>query len=135
MSWQARFSLLTASLWWGSLTAIGFIAVPVLFSNLPATIAGRLAAHLFTAQTWTSVACGMIVLIASRSEKASKDWDDNVVGFAITALLLALIGEFAISPRIVATQGAAVWHVAGQAGYAVQWFCVLVVLRKVSSRP
>ena len=32
MSWKARLPLLAAALWWGSLTAIGFVAVPLLFS-------------------------------------------------------------------------------------------------------
>lgn len=47
-----------AALWWGSLTTIGFLVVPLLFMHLDTpAIAGRMAARLFTAQTWVSVAC------------------------------------------------------------------------------
>ena len=35
--WKARLPLLAAALWWGSLTAIGFLAVPLLFAHAPAT--------------------------------------------------------------------------------------------------
>ena len=45
---RARLPLLAAALWWGSLTAIGFVAVPVLFTSLPSpTLAGQTAARLF----------------------------------------------------------------------------------------
>ena len=30
MDWKARLPLLSAALWWGSLTATGFLAVPLL---------------------------------------------------------------------------------------------------------
>ena len=32
MAWKARLAVLSAALWWGSLSAIGFLAVPLLFA-------------------------------------------------------------------------------------------------------
>jgi small-conductance mechanosensitive channel len=135
-SWKDRAPLLAAALWWGSLTAVGFIAVPLLFANLPTATAGHVAARLFTGQTWTSIGCGMLVLIAARSneEGSSLDWGRGAIGFVIAGLLLAILGEFAVAPHIVARQDLAFWHTAGTAFYALQWVCALVVLWKVSAR-
>ncbi|MDU7587663.1 MAG: DUF4149 domain-containing protein, partial [Acidovorax sp.] len=53
-----RLPQFAAALWWGSLSAIGFMAVPLLFAHLPTpAMAGNMAAQLFAAQTWVSVAC------------------------------------------------------------------------------
>ena len=49
----ARVAPFAAALWWGSLTAVGFVVVPLLFKFLPTpAMAGHMAARLFTAQTW-----------------------------------------------------------------------------------
>ena len=136
MHWKERVPLLAASLWWGSLTAVGFIAVPLLFANLPAATAGHVAARLFTGQTCTSIACGMLVLIAARSDEegATLDWGRGAIGFVLAGLLLAILGEFAIAPHIVARQDLMFWHTAGTVFYGLQWLCALVVLWKISAR-
>ena len=44
-----------AALWWGSLTTLGALVVPLLFVHLPSpALAGGMAAKLFAAQTWLS---------------------------------------------------------------------------------
>ena len=51
-----RLSFLAAALWWGSLTTVGLLVVPMLFAHLPTpAMAGTMAAKLFAAQTWVSV--------------------------------------------------------------------------------
>ena len=136
MHWKARVPLFAASLWWGSLTAVGFIAVPLLFTRLPLATAGQMAARLFTGQTWTSIACGLLVLIAARADEegASMGWGRGAIGFVLAGLVLAILGEFAIAPRIVARQDLAFWHAGGTAFYGLQWACALVVLWKISAR-
>ena len=125
MGWKARFPVLAAALWWGSLTAIGFVAVPLLFANLATpAIAGQMAAKLFTAQAWISIACGLLVLMAERRPNA----------LVLAGLLLALLGEFAVAPRIVARQDLALWHTVGTVFYALQWVFALVALWKLSAR-
>ena len=135
MHWKARVPLLAASLWWGSRTAIGCIAVPLLFANLPASTAGQVAARLFTAQTWTSIGCGVVLLMGARDEdgRATMDWAQGAIGFVLAGLLLAMLGEFGVAPRIVARQDLAFWHTAGTVFYGVQWICALVVLWKLST--
>lgn len=185
MGWKARVPVLAAALWWGSLTAIGFVAAPLLFMHLPApAMAGLMAAKLFTAQTAMSVACGILLLLAVRSGPfravgpepdltvgpepdltvrpeaveghtpastgsartdgyVSAQTDGHVPagnvsagteGYVFAGLILAILGEFAVAPHIVARQDLAFWHTVGTAFYAVQWICALVALWKVSAR-
>ncbi|HVZ43085.1 MAG TPA: DUF4149 domain-containing protein [Ramlibacter sp.] len=124
---RERVPVFAAALWWGSLTAIGFMAVPLLFANLPSpAIAGQMAAKLFTAQTWMSVGCGMVLLIA-RGKVRIEAW-------ALAGMILALLVEFAVAPRIVAKQDLALWHAVGSAMYGVQWICAGAALWKVGAR-
>jgi len=138
MGWKARVPVLAAALWWGSLTAIGFIVVPLLFVHLPtAALAGQTAAKLFTAQAWVSVICGLLLLMFSRSagEQARMDWARGALVFVVAGLLCALLLEFAIAPRIVARDNVKLWHNLGAGLYALQWLCALVVLWKTAVVP
>jgi hypothetical protein len=135
MGWKARLPLMAAALWWGSLGAIGFMAVPLLFANLPTpAMAGGMAARLFAAQTWLSLACGVLIVMAARADdtRPGMDWGGGVFGFVFAGMLLALLIEFAVAPRIVARQNLALWHAAGSAMYAAQWLCAGVALWKLS---
>ncbi|HEX2547031.1 MAG TPA: DUF4149 domain-containing protein [Ramlibacter sp.] len=137
MDWKARLGLLAAALWWGSLTAIGFLAVPLLFANASSpAVAGPLAAKLFQAQMWLGVSCGVLVLMSARNAEgtATMEWAGGAVAYVLLGLLAALLQEFAIAPRIVARQDLKLWHTAGTAAYAVQWLCALVVLWRLGSR-
>ncbi|WP_198972346.1 DUF4149 domain-containing protein [Xylophilus sp. ASV27] len=126
-----RFSVLVAALWWGSLSTIGFLVVPLLFVHLPTpAAAGAMAARLFTAQTWVSVACGVLLLVASRrrGETAMAPWAAPLLGFVLAGMLLALLAEFAVAPRIIARENLRLWHSVGSGMYLLQWLCAAVVL-------
>ena len=135
MNWKARVPALAAALWWGSLSAIGFMAVPLLFSHAgsPAE-AGRLAAELFGGQVWLSLACGLFILVGARDEDGTPQlgWAGGALAYVLLGVLMALLQEFALAPRIVARQNLAMWHSLGTVVYAVQWLCALVVLWKVT---
>jgi hypothetical protein len=136
--WKARLPLLAAALWWGSLSAIGFLVVPLLFANAPSpALAGRLAAHLFSGETWVSVACGMLLLVLARSgeDEPSLDWAQGALVYVLLGMLLALLAEFAIAPRIVSRENLKLWHSLGTLAYAAQWLCALVVLWKLAGSP
>jgi len=129
----ARLPALAAALWWGSLTTVGFLVVPLLFARLPsAAIAGQMAAKLFAAQTWVTVACCMLLLLISRRrhEEFQEPWAKAVLGFVLGGLLLALLVQFGVSPRIVARQDLRLWHSVGTGMYVLQWVCALVVLSR-----
>ena len=134
-SWKQRVPVFAAALWWGSLTAIGFIVVPLLFANLPtAALAGQTAAKLFTAQTWVTVGCGLALMFASRSgeQPVRMDWAGGALFFIFAGVLLALLAEFAIAPRIVARENLKLWHAVGSAMYLLQWGCAGAVLWKTA---
>ena len=134
----ARVAPFAAALWWGSLTAVGFMVVPLLFKFLPTpAMAGHMAARLFTAQTWVSVACGIVLLLVSRSDRppAQARRAQAALVFIVLGMLLALLIEFAVAPRIVARENLRLWHGAGSVMYAVQWLCAAVVLWRITAEP
>ena len=47
-------------------------------------------------------------------------------------MLLALLIEFAVAPRIVARENLRLWHGAGTLMYAVQWLCASFVLWRLA---
>jgi hypothetical protein len=138
MPWPQRLAILAAALWWGSLTAIGGLAVPLLFKTLASpALAGQAAARLFTGQAWLSLGCGVLILLASRGRRGEDHeglgWGGGALMFVLGGLLLALLGEFAVAPRIVARENLALWHAVGTAMFALQWVCALLVLALLTS--
>jgi hypothetical protein len=136
MGWKDRVPVMAAALWWGSLTTLGLVVVPSLFAHLPTpALAGQTAAKLFAAQTWLSVGCGLLLIIAARSggEPARMDWGRGSLIYVFAGMLLALLVEFAVAPRIVARVDLKLWHAAGSAMFALQWLCAGVVLWKLSA--
>lgn len=132
--WPELLPVLLAALWWGSLTAIGLIAVPVLFSYFASPVqAGGAAAALLAAQAWISIACCALLLVFSKRKYAEKQeaWAQEAMVFMLGGLLLALVGQYGVAPRIAAQQGA-VWRYAGMGLYALQWVCALCTLWHVA---
>ena len=127
-----RLALLAAALWWGSLTTIGFLVVPLLFAHLATpAMAGNMAARLFTAQSWVSIGCTLLLLLATSNRAAAPvPPARGAIILIVGGLLLALLGEYAIAPRIVARENLRLWHGVGSAMYLLQWACALVVLWK-----
>lgn len=136
-----RISMMMAALWWGSLTALGFVVVPMLFANLSSpAVAGAMAAKLFTAQTWISTTCAMLILFSmnQKEPKAQTLHARAAIKFVAAGLLLALLVEFAIAPRIVSAraEGASlrIWHGLGSAMYLAQWICAGLSLWRLTER-
>ncbi|MCB1978726.1 MAG: DUF4149 domain-containing protein, partial [Burkholderiaceae bacterium] len=126
-----RLPVLLAALWWASLTTVGALAVPLLFAHLPTpAMAGHMAARLFGAQTWVSVACGLLLLLISRpkGEVAQYPWARAAMLFILGGMLLAVLVQFGVAPRIEARQNLRLWHSAGSAMLGLQWLCALRVL-------
>ena len=48
--------------------------------------------------------------------------------FILGGLLLALLTQFGVAPRIIARQDLRLWHSVGTAMYVLQWCCALAVL-------
>jgi hypothetical protein len=135
---MARLAVWLAALWWGSLSTIGFLVVPLLFADLPQkALAGGMAARLFTAQTWVSCVCALLILALSRSNRASASVfaARDAMLFIIGGMLLALLSEYAVSPHIVAREDLRFWHGVGSAMYGLQWVCAAATFWKLTPRP
>jgi len=131
----ACLPIFSAALWWGSLTALGFVAVPLLFMYLPSkALAGSTAAHLFAAQTYIAMACCALLLVLSRQKHAENPapWAQKSLIFIIVGLLLALLLQYGVAPRIVARDNLRLWHSVGTALYFAQWLCAAATLWKVA---
>ncbi len=153
---MARASLWLAALWWGSLTTLGFGVVPLLFVHLPTpAMAGGMAAKLFSAQTWASGICGLLLLMlmarldrssgaASATHFARNEEENTAVALVlyeksativiVGGVLLAFLAEFAIAPRIVARENLKLWHAVGSGMYLLQWLCAWTALWKLTER-
>jgi len=138
---KQRFNVLLAALWWGSLTGLGFVIVPMLFANLgtPAA-AGAMAAKLFTAQTWLSTGCAMLLLLVlnKKDDAALALQAKATMKFVVAGLLLALLVEFGIAPRIVSARAEGgnlrLWHGLGTALYVLQWLSAGLALWRLVPR-
>jgi len=126
-----RLALLLAAFWWGSLTTIGFLVVPMLFARLgnPA-VAGNFAGQLFEAQSWIAIGCGLLLLVHFRTKMDQRiDSASMAAIFLILgALLLALLQQYAVAPRILARDNLKLWHAVGSGMYVVQWLCAGALL-------
>jgi hypothetical protein len=140
---RQRVALLAAALWWGSLTALGFVVVPLLFIHLgtPA-VAGAMAAKLFSAQTWLSTACAFLMLLLVLNKKdpaAHAPWVQAAIKFVVAGLLLALLVEFGVAPRIVSARAEGgnlrLWHGLGSAMLLGQWLCAGLALWRLTGQP
>ncbi len=128
---MARLQIFLAALWWGSLTTVGFMAVPMLFMHLETpAIAGQMAGKLFSAQTWLAVACGILLLLAAKRQNLDKAHAPSP--WVITGMLLALLIELAVKPHIMARDNLALWHNLGSTFYVLQWLCAGKVLWALS---
>jgi len=132
-----RLALMLAAFWWGSLTTIGFLVVPMLFAKLGSpAVAGNFAGQLFEAQSWIAIGCGLLLLVHFRTKM-----DDRIDSASMTAiflilgaLLLALLQQYAVAPRILARDNLKLWHAVGSGMYVVQWLCAGALLWRMGGR-
>jgi hypothetical protein len=140
---KPRISILLAALWWGSLSTLGFLVVPLLFVHLPSpAAAGAMAAKLFSAQTWLSIACTFFLLLFLKGKEATALTQQarTAMKFVVAGLFLTVLVEFGVSPRILSARAVGgnlkFWHGLGTAMYVAQWLAAgwtLWSLSRVSS--
>lgn len=121
-----RLSIWAAAAWLCSLLTIGLLVVPLLFATLPTpALAGTMAARLFSAQTWVSLACGLVLILCLKGKVPAMPnaQAQTAMLFIALGMALALFSEFAVAPRIVARENLRLWHSLGSALYLVQCIC------------
>ena len=139
---KARFVVLLSALWWGSLSGLGFIVVPMLFMHLASPAeAGAMAAKLFTAQTWLSVACAMVLLMLlnKRDDVEVVPESRNAMAWVVAGMLLAFLVEFGVAAQIVSAHSTGgnlrLWHGLGSAMYLGQWLSTSCLLWRLTRPP
>ena len=142
-----RLNLFAAALWWGSITVLGFGVVPALFRLLPSTaLAGHTAAQLFAMQTWVALACGVCLLLLNKGRAALRYQGEQAVpadrhaqwliACAALGLLVAIVNQFGVAPRIIARENLRLWHGVGTGLYLIEWLAVTALMwRMIPSRP
>lgn len=135
---KSRMALVIAALWLGALTTIGFLVVPMLFAHLPTpAMAGGMAARLFSAQTWVSMGCGMLLLVIFQSNRPfpSVKWSSLAISLVAVSMLSAFLVEFGVAPRILARENLRVWHAIGSGLYVLQWLAGVVLVWRLTRAP
>lgn len=126
---MARLQIYLAALWWGSMTTIGLLVVPLLFVHLDTpAMAGLMAAKLFAAQTWVSLGCGMLLVLSAQRQARAQGLAQSPSAWVLGGVLMALLLEFAVAPHIVARENLKLWHNLGSALYLAQCVCAAKVL-------
>ena len=132
---RLAWARLLAAVWWASLGTVGFLVVPLLFKHLPSpAMAGAMAATLFAAQTWVSLACGLALLLIFRQKQPLGQQTSAVLALLLIAfgLLAALLVQWGVAPRIVARENLRLWHSLGTALYALQWLSAMVLFWRLA---
>lgn len=131
-----RWPLFLAALWWGGMSALSFVAVPMAFGVIgnPA-LAGPYAAKLFQVQAWATVVLALSLLMWGRlqrlkSAEVTARW--ALLPWLLLAALAAMVQEHGVAERILTARSTGadlrLWHSLGSLLVLLQWACALRVL-------
>lgn len=85
--------------WVGGLWAIGYIAAPTLFAELPdRQLAGRLAGELFRWIAWVGIVAGSYLLVHRLGKQGFQALKQGFFWIVLVMLLLVLGSHFGIQP-------------------------------------
>ncbi len=147
--YASRFRVLIATLWSGSLWAVGYIAAPTLFMTLDdKTLAGSIAGSLFRVEAWLSLYCGATLLILHVMRPPAIELRQRRIWLALIIAMLActLVGYFGVQPMMaelrsvagpngVMESGArnqfALWHGVSSGIYMLQSVLAIALVLKV----
>lgn len=136
------------TLWVGGLWAIGYIAAPALFANLPGNrmLAGTLAGNMFSLGAYVAMGCAAYLLIYLVVQRGAGVLRAATFWVVVVMLLLTLAGHFGIQPILAQLKAQvfphnvmqsivrdrfAAWHGVSSVLYLIQSLLGLVlVLRK-----
>jgi hypothetical protein len=58
----------------------------------------------------------------------------SAIGLVAFSMLMSLLVEFGVSPRIVARENLSLWHSVGSAMYFLQWICTSLLFWRLTGR-
>ena len=106
--WTRAITRLVITAWMGSLWAVGFLAVPVLFRTLPdKMLAGMLAGKMFTLVAYMGMASAVYLLASLVAMSGRRAFRQTLFLIALVMLLLTLAGEFWLQPEMAALKAQA----------------------------
>jgi hypothetical protein len=95
-----KIDTLLTTLWVGSLWAIGYLAVPILFYSLDdRMLAGMLAGKMFTLVSYIGLGCGALLLTLTLTASPSV-WRARRRWLLVMMLGLVIAGEFVLQPMM-----------------------------------
>lgn len=148
-------SSIAITLWVGGLWAIGYVAAPALFANLPddRVLAGMLAGKMFALITWIGIGCAGYLVVFLFLQRGAAALRSAPMWLVVAMLLLTLTGHFGIGPILANLKAQAsgetrdvmesllrdrfrAWHGVSAALYLIQSLLgvALVVLQRRRSR-
>jgi hypothetical protein len=101
---SALYSI-TIAVWVGGLLAIGFIAAPVLFTQLAdRSVAGNLAGGMFNVTAWVGIGCGAYLILFVLFGKGWRAFKSGVFWIVLLMLALTVAGHFGVQPILAQLQ-------------------------------
>ncbi|NJD35286.1 MAG: DUF4149 domain-containing protein [Betaproteobacteria bacterium] len=132
---SALYSL-AVTLWVGGLLAIGYLAAPVLFSQLAdRSVAGTVAGAMFSVIAWVGLGCGAYLILYLMFGKGWRAFQSGVFWIVLPMLALTVAGHFGVQPILAQLKADALprqvmesalrdrfstWHGVSSALYLVQ---------------
>lgn len=127
---------IAAAVWVGGLFATGYLAAPVLFSQIAdRSLAGAVAGAMFSAMAWVGLACGTYLLFFVLAGKGWRAIQSGVFWIVLLMLALTVAGHFGVQPILAQLKADALprqvmesalrdrfstWHGVSSALYLVQ---------------
>jgi len=100
VNYYAALERLLLTVWVGALWAVGYLAVPTLFTVLDdRMLAGMLAGRMFTAVSLLGLFCGGLLLIGSWWRQRRLELHGGIL---LAMLVLVAAGEFWVQPLMAA---------------------------------
>ncbi len=105
---DALYSI-AVTLWVGGLWAVGYLAAPTLFVELPEQrmVAGNLAGQMFAWMAWVGIGCAAYLVLFLVLRRGWRIFRSLVFWLVLMMLLLTLGGHFGIQPILVALKAEA----------------------------
>lgn len=132
---SALYSI-AVTVWVGGLLAIGYLAAPVLFSQLAdRSVAGAVAGTMFSVMAWVGLACGTYLVLFVLAGKGWRAVQSAVFWIVLSMLALTAAGHFGVQPILAQLKADALprqvmesalrdrfgtWHGVSSALYLVQ---------------
>lgn len=99
---------LAITLWVGGMWGVGFLAVPVLFTAQPdKMLAGMLAGKMFTLVAYLGMVCALYLLAWFAVRSGGRVWRNPLFLIVAAMLVLVLVGQFGLQPRMEALKALA----------------------------